>query len=219
MIVSPEILKFVEKLEAYAGQKMHYPVELGVLLQCAAASGRTQELNELCFQAKFLVRTNEIIKRIGPGGEGYEKLVSEFQLSAQKINKTIQELMKNIPEEDIARFKNIFNDTQGEGVQYFINFMIDVSWLKNWQVDGNLMPFEKNNAVQENSKREEGGGERTIRSLAQIQRSASMSVVLLIVYLVVDSPVTFLGWLLSLGIAAFLLYIIFEIYYLSRTQK
>jgi hypothetical protein len=54
-------------------------------------------------------------------------------------------------------------------------------------------------------------------SIVRIKRSAVLTAILFILFLFIDPPVTILGWMLSLGIAVFLVYIILQIYLLSRT--
>jgi hypothetical protein len=43
--------------------------------------------------------------------------------------------------------------------------------------------------------------------------------ILFVLFLFIDPPVTIFGWILSLGIAAFLMYIILQIYIMNRTLK
>lgn len=55
--------------------------------------------------------------------------------------------------------------------------------------------------------------------LVRIQRSAVFAGVLFFLFVYIDPPVTILGWILSVGIALFLVYIIFQVYLSGRTPK
>jgi hypothetical protein len=62
-------------------------------------------------------------------------------------------------------------------------------------------------------------GEKASVPLVRIQKSASLCAILFLLFLLIDSPVTIFGWILSLGIEAFLVYIILQIYSINRTPK
>ena len=83
MNVRLEMKDFIDELEIYAKRKLNYPVEVGELLQIVMQTELVAEFEDLIFQAKFLVRTQEIMKRISPGMDGFEKLSTEFQSSVK----------------------------------------------------------------------------------------------------------------------------------------
>jgi tetrahydromethanopterin S-methyltransferase subunit E len=56
-------------------------------------------------------------------------------------------------------------------------------------------------------------------ALIRAQRSAILTGILFFLFVYIDPPVTILGWILSCGIALFLVYIIFQIYLLNRIPK
>ncbi len=184
------------------------------------------EFEELIFQAKFLVRTQEVMKRIGPGADGFEKLSTEFQSSVQKSVDALKILIDRAPEEISRKFTNNFFTRETESFDRLMKLMFDLSWIKNWQVDGKPLPYEVKpslaSSIQDDaklqliSKRQEEGKSLL---LSRIQRSAGLAMILFVFFLLIDPPVTILGWILSLGIAAFLVYIILQIYVLTRTPK
>jgi hypothetical protein len=222
MNICPDIEDFIAQLEIYANQKLNFPEEVGTLLQIAMQSGRTGKLEELCFQAKFLVKINEIMKRIGPGADGFEKLSSEFQSGVQNARDIINMLVQQAPVETATTFTDSFINMQNDSFHRFINLLVDLSWIKNWQIDGNALPYEKKTTSAQNHKdgtSNKGNVEKTLVPLVQIERSALMALILLVLFFFIDSPVTLLGWILSLGIAVFLAYIILQVYILIRTPK
>jgi uncharacterized membrane protein YGL010W len=58
-----------------------------------------------------------------------------------------------------------------------------------------------------------------IKSPSRIQKSAALALIFMIFFLLLDPPVTVLGWMLSLGISALLAYIIMNIIFLTRTKN
>jgi hypothetical protein len=222
MNIRPDIEEFIARLEIYANQKLNFPEEVGALLYIAMQSGRTDEFEELCFQSKFLVKTNEIMKRIGPGADGFEKLSAESQLRVQKARDIFHNLVRESPSEITANSTVSFLNIQTDSFQRFINLLIDLSWIKNWQVDGNSLPYEKKAANEmslNESTSEDRRGKKTSEPIVQIKRSALMSIILLAVFLFLDSPITTFGWILLLGIAAFLVYILLQAHIMTRTPR
>ncbi len=94
---SLKIKNFIEELEVFAEQKLNYPAEIGELLQIVIDTGMTKEFNDLIFKAKFLVRTREIMKRIGPGMDGFEKLSSEFQSGVKEADSIFNMVVERTP--------------------------------------------------------------------------------------------------------------------------
>jgi hypothetical protein len=185
-------------------------------------SGRTGKLEELCFQAKFLVKINEIMKRIGPGADGFKKLSAEFESGVQQARDILENLIRKDPSARTETFMVPFMNMQTDSFHRFMNLLIDLSWIKNWQVDGNSLPYEKkfaNEMSLKESTSKDSYGEKTSEPIVRIQRSALMSFILLVVFLFLDSPITFFGWILLLGIAAFLVYIILQAHIMIRTLK
>jgi hypothetical protein len=143
MNVRPNIQEFVAKLESYAKQKLNYPAEVGELLQIVETTGMTDGFEELIFQAKFLVRTQEIMKRIGPGSEGFQKLYTEFQSGLKKSTDILKELISRTPMEIAQKFSETFMTTDTENIDRLMKLFIDLSWIKNWQIDGKPLPYRK----------------------------------------------------------------------------
>jgi hypothetical protein len=98
----------------------------------------------------------------------------------------------------------------------------DLSWIKRWQVDGKPLPYETKSAVMldyQDGTKEKELGEKASVPLVRIQKSALSGAILFVLFLFIDPPVTIFGWILSLGIAVFLVYIILQIYVMNRTLK
>jgi len=210
-----KIKSFIEELEVFAEQKLNYPAEIGELLQIVMDTGMTKEFDDLIFQAKFLVRTREIMKRIGPGTDGFEKLSSEFQSSIKDADSIFNMIVDRTPLSSARKLTNTFNIAETESFNRLMKLFFDLSWIKNWQIDGKSLPYETNFTAKSghHTKADEEKSEPLIR----IQKSAFSIAILFILLLFIDPPVTVIGWILSLGIAVFLVYIIVQVVVLKRT--
>jgi hypothetical protein len=205
-----DVKSFISKLEIYSKHRINYPTEVGELLQIVVSTGVTNEFEDLIFQTKFLIRTQEIMKRIGPGSDGFEKLSSEFQSGVKKSYELLKILMERAPADIAHKFASLFNNTDTESFTRLTELFSDLSWVKNWEIDRKSIPYEKKPAVKSNH--ETGKKEIVSEPLVRIQKSAMAAIILFILFILIDPPVTVIGWILFLGIAIFLMYIIIQIY-------
>jgi hypothetical protein len=118
-------------------------VEVGELLQIIVQTGLVNEFEELIFQAKFLVRTQEIMRRIGPGAEGFQKLYTAFQSGMKKSIDILKILISGATAEFAQKFVETFLTMKNESIDRLTNLFTDLSWVKNWQIDGKPLPHEK----------------------------------------------------------------------------
>jgi len=83
------------------------------------------------------------------------------------------------------------------------------------------LPYRINysNQAHTNQKIKENKYSLSTESFSRIQRSAMLAAILFILFLLIDPPVTILGWVLSLGIAALLVYIVIQILFLTKNQN
>jgi hypothetical protein len=222
MNIRPDMKDFIDELEIYAKRKLNYPVEVGELLQIVIQTGLVGEFEDLIFQAKFLVRTQEIMKRIGPGMDGFEKLSTEFQSGVKKSINFLNMLVERAPSDAARKLTDMFIVMETDCFNRLMKLFSDLSYIKNWQVDGKPLPYEMKSdgkLVVQDIVAGKVREEKIILSLVQIQKSALLCAILFLLFLLIDSPVTIFGWILSLGIAVFLMYIIFQIYSIKRTSK
>jgi len=213
---------FIDELEIYAKRKLNYPAEVGELLQIVMQTGLVGEFEGLIFQAKFLVRTQEIMKRIGPGMDGFEKLSTEFQSSVKKSIDSLNMIVERAPSDIARKLTDTFIVMETDSFSRLMKLFSDLSWIKRWQVDGKPLPYEMKSAIivdYQDGTKEKELEEKASVPLVRIQKSALLCAILFLLFLLIDSPVTILGWILSLGIAVFLVYIILQIYSIKRTPK
>jgi hypothetical protein len=141
MEIKPDIQEFVRQLELYAKRGMNCPNEVAELLQLAGQSRLINEFEELVFLAKFLVRTQEIMKRIGPAAEGFQKLSTEFQSGVKKSTGILKNLTSKANMETTQEFLKTFINMDTGSMDRLMDLFIDLSWIKNWQIDGKPLPY------------------------------------------------------------------------------
>ncbi|MGD1045671.1 MAG: hypothetical protein ABR936_10150 [Bacteroidota bacterium] len=226
MTIRPDIAEFVADLEVFGKRKLNYPLEVGEILQIAVQTVLTNEFEELIFQAKFLVRTQDVMNQIGHEAEGFEKLSTEFQSAVKKSMDLVKMLVGRAATDVTQKYLSTFFVMETESFARLMKLYSDLSWIKNWQIDGKPLPYElqssEKSAIQKNTNlqtMEKKQNNVSIKSLSRIQRSAVLAAILFVLIVLIDPPVTMLGWILSLGIAALLAYIVLQIVFLTRNKN
>jgi len=216
MKVRPDIAEFIASIEVFGGRKLYYPSEISELLQIAFESESTNEFEDLIFQAKFLTRTQEVMKKIGYEAEGFDKLSAEFQSGLTRARDLLKLLLGRTSADVTRKYSEMFFTLEIEGLSRLMKLYSDLSWIKNWQIDGKPLPYERkllktildhepvNQQINEKQK------SSSTKSLMRIQRSAMLGLILFVLFLLIDPPVTILGWIISLWIAVLLVYIVFQ---------
>jgi hypothetical protein len=226
MTIRPDIKEFVTGLEMFCKKKLNYPLEVGELLQITVQTGLKNEFEELIFQAKFLVRTQDVMKHIDHEMQGFERLSTEFQSGVERSKDLLKILVERAATDITQKYSDTFLAMETESFARLMKFYSDLSWIKNWQIDGTPLPYEikstQVNAIQEQTNRqtiEKQETNRSAKSLSRIQRSAILAAILFVLFLLIDPPVTILGWILTLGIAALLVYIVIQIVFLTKNSN
>ena len=135
MVVSQETISRISSLLEFSQQKLHNAEDLASILELSRIHNRTQVLDDLCFLSKFLVQTSAVMKRVGPEGEGYDKLSREFAENLEKATTFVRLLVKEAPDDVKRRFTSKFFAMTPESLNSLMELLYDISWLKNWEID------------------------------------------------------------------------------------
>jgi hypothetical protein len=138
-----EVEAFVVGLEEFAGRRLQYRTEIGELMELAWTSGRQQVFADIAFFAKFITKAMSVMGRIGMDAEGYDKLANEFRDTSEKVLTLLRTLVKDTDEEVKQRFLQQFLVPQPETLRRLFALLAELAWVKNWQVDGKLLPWEQ----------------------------------------------------------------------------
>jgi hypothetical protein len=219
MILRPEIIKMVDDIQIYSRRLLHYPSHVGELLQIVLQTGLTNEFEDLIFQAKFLVQTQDVLNRVGSETEGSDKLSSEFQSGLKRASELLKVLVGRASADVVQMYANVFFAMDTESLSRLMKLYSDLRWIKNWQIDGKPLPYQSVSPKHEPDPLDAKACHddiQTATSVSMIQRSAFLTIILMIIVLFIDPPVTILGWILSLGITALLAYIILQIHMVAK---
>ena len=94
----------------------------------------------LIFLAKFVTRTFEVMRRIGSDADGYENLAREFRENAERAGNLTKELLRSAPRDVQDGFADRYLTLDQESFRRFLGLLGDLSWVKNWRVDGKPLP-------------------------------------------------------------------------------
>ncbi|MBM4160925.1 MAG: hypothetical protein FJ217_07490 [Ignavibacteria bacterium] len=140
MVIRPETSRFISELEQHANRKLNHPYEVAELLDAARESDNIRLFEDAIFHAKFITKSFGVMQRIGADGEGYDKLSAEFQLSLDKAATLIRQIAETMSEGRRQHHRALFFSLDQESLSRFMEFLDDLSLVKNWRVDGNPLP-------------------------------------------------------------------------------
>lgn len=127
--------EFLRALDLFSGGKLTRAEDLGLLIDLSKKAGTDDVLAELCFVAKFLSRTRAIMLRIGPDGEGYDKLAKEFGANMEKAQALMEVLLAGAPQNVQSRFRTTYLAMTQPAMENLMALYYDLSWYKNWLID------------------------------------------------------------------------------------
>ena len=206
-----QTVEFIKQLEAYSKRVLKYPREVAWLLDLADERRLSQVFEDAIFHAKFTTKTQEVMKRIGATGDGFDKLSSEFQASMEKVSTLLRTIVKESPEEVKQHFTKMFFGLDQQSFGNLMSLLADLSWVKNWEVDGKAFPWTGGNIVQPRRTEATQLAETMQRSnhqddLSRISKASRLGLALMVLFLIIDPPVSILGWVLGILIGVVLLY-------------
>jgi hypothetical protein len=135
MELSPSTLELLRVLENMSGSRLRRREDLGTLVELATRYQLNTTLEELVFQAKFISKSYGIMKRIGKGGEGYERLSKEFSGSIRNAIELTRALVQAAPEDVRSHFAERYFPLTTDGVEEFLALANDLRRYKDWLLD------------------------------------------------------------------------------------
>ena len=192
---------FIDQLQEFSQHRLNFPRDVEVLIELATAQRHDDLFRDAIFHAKFAVKTKEVMSRIGPGGEGFDKLSTEFQNSTEKASTLLKTIVKESPDEIKRHFVNDFFSLDPASFANFMKLLEDLGWVKNWEVDGKPLPL--NDAREQESSKPI----RSREEISRIQKGSILGLILMIVLLFIDPPVVYLGWAIVIVVVLLFLYI------------
>ena len=130
----------LNEIERSSARSLNYRDEVGLLIELAHQQQLADVFDELIFLAKFLTKSSAVMKRIGNGGEGYDKLAAEFQSGLEKVSALLKQIVALAPEESRGRMLSFFFALTPESLEHLMLLISDLSVVKNWVLDGGRLP-------------------------------------------------------------------------------
>jgi hypothetical protein len=135
MQISPPVSAFLVVLDQTSHATIGRRDDLGAVLEAAYRGGKEADLDALAFTGKFCVRTFGIMKRIGPAGEGYERLAGEFSSNTEIARRLLVSLLEAVPEETRTALADRYLSMATDGIGNLMELLSDLGRVKNWQID------------------------------------------------------------------------------------
>jgi hypothetical protein len=139
MELNPATVSLLSELETFSGGKITRRSDLGMLLECGRSGPDRDVLDELGFFSKFLHRTYGIMMRIGPGGEGYDRLSREFTGAVEKTRALMTSLIAKSRGDERETFTGTYLAMTQEALDNLLALCHDLSWYKNWLIDSHRL--------------------------------------------------------------------------------
>jgi hypothetical protein len=135
MTPSPAVAEFLDALERFAAQPLQRRDDFGLLCEAAYRGGKERHLDELAFLGKFVLRTLGIMRRIGEGGQGYDRLAAEAEAVLEKIRGHWTALAEELSPEERHRMSAQYLALTPGAFQDLLLLLQDAGWYKNWLID------------------------------------------------------------------------------------
>lgn len=135
MNLSPPVTAFLEALDRFAPHPLQRRDDFALLCEAAYLGGEERHLDELAFLGKFVLRTFAIMRRIGSGGEGYDRLAAESETVMGKIREHWTALMEHVSPEERKRLEDRYLGLTPRAFQELLALLQDAGWYKNWSID------------------------------------------------------------------------------------
>jgi len=140
MSVQPQTLEFIRELERSSNHKLFFPTEIGHLLDAARQDQKMKAFEDAIFLGKFITKSTGIMKRIGPDGDGYNKLSSEVQAGIQKASALLKSISESCPDDVAKRQSTMFFAMSHETLERLMRLFADLALVKDWVLDKNPLP-------------------------------------------------------------------------------
>lgn len=211
--------EFVRSVEASSGRPFNFPEQVAQLLECANRFGMTEVFEDASFHAKFVLRAREVMQRVGKDGDGFDKLAAEHQTSIEKTTTLIRTLVKEADEEVKQRFVKDFFALDQESFSRLNGLLADLSQVKNWQVDGKPLPWPHAAQTTQSSRSKASTAEPGAHEMKKVSSTIFLLLALFIAYVLLDPPVSTLGWVCVFLIVGLLIYNVLAMRDLRRARS
>jgi hypothetical protein len=140
MSVRSQTLEFIRELERSSNHKLFFPAEVGHLLDAARQDNKMRDFEDAIFLGKFITKSTGVMKRIGPDGDGYDKLSSEVQAGIQKASALLIGINESCLDDVRQRYSTTFFAISHEALERLMRLFADLALVKDWVLDKKPLP-------------------------------------------------------------------------------
>jgi hypothetical protein len=140
MAVRSQTLDFMRELELFSNRTLSFPEDVGHLFDTARQHQMMYAFEEAIFLAKFITKSAGVMQRIGPGGDGYDKLSSEVEAGIQKASSLLKKISDRCPDEVGQRQSAMFFAVNSQALERIMKLFADLALVKNWVLDKKPLP-------------------------------------------------------------------------------
>jgi hypothetical protein len=135
MTLSQSTRSLLSSINDASGKTLKRSLDLGTLLQIAEDHSMQGLLDDLAFSSKFIIKSFELMQRIGRDGNGYEKLSAEFTAQVSKSQSVLKQLLESGDAATQAHFSGQYLEMNTLTMQNLMQLYHDLRWYKNYQID------------------------------------------------------------------------------------
>lgn len=125
----------LSQINTASGMRLQRSMDLGALIELAETHSKKEWLEDLAFASKFIVKSFDLMKRIGIEGNGYEKLSEEFSYQITKSQDLLKSLLDQADAMTKAHFSSTYLEMNTVTMENLMQLYHDLGWYKNYQID------------------------------------------------------------------------------------
>ena len=135
MIISDATKLFISEIEQFTHRRFKSKSKIEYLIQLSENKDVKPIFEELIFIAKFVSNAHRLLNREGIGDFDTEKLLNEYKINIQKASSLLTEVISNAPNDVKDEFLAINKINSYQSLEDFLEFMNELSWIKNYYLD------------------------------------------------------------------------------------
>jgi hypothetical protein len=135
MNLSQQTKTLLSTINEASGKMLKRSMDLGALIEIAEQHSMQEQLNDLAFSSKFIIKSFDLMQRIGNDANGYEKLSQEFSDQIQKSQNLIKQFLDRTDAMTRAHFTGNYLEMNTLTMQNLMQLFHDLGWYKNYQID------------------------------------------------------------------------------------
>jgi hypothetical protein len=125
----------LSEINTLSGNTLKRSMDLGALLEIADLQSRQPLLDDLAFSAKFIVKSFDLMQRIGKDGNGYGKIAEEFTAQITASQRMLKQMLEQADAMTKAHFTGNYLEMNTLTLENLMQLYHDLSWYKNYRID------------------------------------------------------------------------------------